>query len=194
MKSTLAFVRAHKAFTLIELMIVIVIIGILAVALLPRVIGAPAKARDVTRKADISNLINAFELYAADVGYYPGTAGTRYCLATTDTTTIVPLIDDYLQELPVDPTGLDTNSTTCSDSYYYGPLTQSGSGDAETNYFLMANLEGAVTGAADDVFCTSSETTYFTFTGWTSYTAVETYLDGMPCGSASSNAYYVVLK
>ncbi|KKR25748.1 MAG: hypothetical protein UT55_C0031G0009, partial [Candidatus Peregrinibacteria bacterium GW2011_GWE2_39_6] len=41
-----------KSFTLIELLIVITIIGILAVALVPRIMGGAPRARDVKRKAD----------------------------------------------------------------------------------------------------------------------------------------------
>lgn len=190
MKRTLSFVRPSKAFTLIELMIVIVIIGILAVALLPRVIGAPAKARDVTRKTDIADIINALELYAADVGSYPlgGATPTNTCLTGADAVAL--LIDDYLQEFPTDPTGLSSQSG-CS-GYYYVPLTQSGTGSSATNYALIANLEGVVTAAADDIFCTSGETSYPSVSSMTSYTAAETYLD-TACGT-NTNAFYVVLK
>jgi prepilin-type N-terminal cleavage/methylation domain-containing protein len=52
-----------KAFTLIELLIVIVIIGILAVALIPRLTGAQATSRDTARKATLqqtATIISAF--------------------------------------------------------------------------------------------------------------------------------------
>ncbi len=63
--------RARRGFTLIELLIVIVIIGILSVGLIPKVIDAPKRARDTTRKADINNIKVALESYYADKNSYP---------------------------------------------------------------------------------------------------------------------------
>jgi prepilin-type N-terminal cleavage/methylation domain-containing protein len=54
-----------KAFTLIELLIVIVIIGILAVALIPRLTGAQASARDTARKATLQQVATIISSYAA---------------------------------------------------------------------------------------------------------------------------------
>jgi len=65
-----------KGFTLIELLIVITIIGILAVALLPSVLGAPARARDAARKADMNNIIAALETFNSDHQHYPDDAKT----------------------------------------------------------------------------------------------------------------------
>ncbi|MDX9971313.1 MAG: type II secretion system protein, partial [Candidatus Gracilibacteria bacterium] len=48
--------KNRKGFTLIELLIVITIIGILAVAFLPTLLGAPAKGRDTQRIADLQKL------------------------------------------------------------------------------------------------------------------------------------------
>ncbi len=64
-------IRKRKGFTLIELLIVITIIGILAVALVPRISQGPARARDVQRKADMNNIASALELFYADTGLYP---------------------------------------------------------------------------------------------------------------------------
>lgn len=56
-----------KGFTLVELLIVIAIIGILAVAFLPSVMGAPSKARDAQRVEDVNKIANFFRLiYAVD--------------------------------------------------------------------------------------------------------------------------------
>lgn len=50
------FIETKKGFTLIELLIVITIIGVLAVAFLPSLLGAPAKARDVQRMTDVNKI------------------------------------------------------------------------------------------------------------------------------------------
>lgn len=63
--------RSPKGFTLVELIIVIMIIGILAATLLPKVMGAPAKARDAARQADFNAVATAVELYYADNDEYP---------------------------------------------------------------------------------------------------------------------------
>ncbi len=60
-----------KGFTLIELLIVISIIGILAVALLPNILSAPATARDAGRRTSLNNVITALEQYKASSMNYP---------------------------------------------------------------------------------------------------------------------------
>ncbi len=65
--------RREKAFTLIELMIVIVIIGILATLLIPRIMERPEEARRIKAKADIKTIESALKLYKIDNGVYPTT-------------------------------------------------------------------------------------------------------------------------
>jgi prepilin-type N-terminal cleavage/methylation domain-containing protein len=60
-----------KGFTLIELLIVVSIIGILAVALVPSLTNAPARARDATRKKILNDAVMAVESYYVDYGRYP---------------------------------------------------------------------------------------------------------------------------
>ena len=62
-----------RAFTLIELMVVIVILGILAVIVVPRVTKRPEEAKVTKAKVEISNLEQALELYYLDNGMYPST-------------------------------------------------------------------------------------------------------------------------
>ena len=66
-----------KAFTLVEMLIVVVIIGILSSALLPRLQGAQSAARDSARKSDLSQLGSAILQYYNNRGEYPeGSGGT----------------------------------------------------------------------------------------------------------------------
>ena len=55
-----------KTFTLIEMLIVIVIIGILAAALIPRLQSVQGRARDTKRKVDLKSIANVNEIYRLD--------------------------------------------------------------------------------------------------------------------------------
>lgn len=112
--------KKQQGFTLIELLIVIVIIGILALIIVPGLASGPARARDAQRKSDLRAVKNALETYYNDNSAYPG--GNYAGLAT-------PLVPDYLQELPDDP--------KASQDYVYTP----GTGNA--SYVLQATLENA---------------------------------------------------
>lgn len=61
----------RKGFTLIEMLIVIVIIGILARALVPKLVGIQGKARDSARQSDLGNIGTALTSYFNDFGTYP---------------------------------------------------------------------------------------------------------------------------
>lgn len=118
--------NTKKGFTLIELLIVITIIGILAAALLPQVLGAPARARDAARVADLNQIVTALETYATDNGgTYP--ASTTGCLENA--------LDTYFQggSAPTDPQG--TGSGTCATGYGYCPVA------SPNNYVLSAAME-----------------------------------------------------
>lgn len=65
------FKKDESGLTLIELTIVIVILGILAAFIAPRIINAPQKANVSKAKIEISNLSTALQLYATEVGQFP---------------------------------------------------------------------------------------------------------------------------
>ena len=67
------FRNDESGLTLIELMIVIVILGILAAVIAPRIMDAPQKANVSKAKMEISGISTALDSYAIDVGQYPTT-------------------------------------------------------------------------------------------------------------------------
>jgi general secretion pathway protein G len=67
--------RKHKGFTLIEMLIVIVVIAILALIVIPRLLGAGRKAKEATLKGDLHQLRNAIQQFEADCGDYPAALG-----------------------------------------------------------------------------------------------------------------------
>jgi len=72
----------HGGFTLIEIMVVVVILGILAAFVVPNIIGKPDEARVVKSKSDIRALESALGLYKLDNFYYPSTQQGLEALVT----------------------------------------------------------------------------------------------------------------
>lgn len=72
----------NNGFTLIELMVVIVILGILAVYLAPKIMGEPEKAKQTKAKIDIQALETALKMYKLDNGHYPATSQGLQALVT----------------------------------------------------------------------------------------------------------------
>jgi type II secretion system protein G len=90
----------QPGFTIVELLIVIVIIGILAAITIIAYNGIQQRARDSRRSSDISQLQTALEMYQADNGAYPqvGAANTGYDIQTLST-----LLNPYIKTIPDDP-------------------------------------------------------------------------------------------
>ena len=63
----------NRGFTLIEIMIVIVILGILAWQVVPRIMGKPEEARRLKARMDIASIETALKMYKLDNGVYPST-------------------------------------------------------------------------------------------------------------------------
>ena len=103
---------ARRGFTLIEILVVVVILGILAVAVVPRIVGKPEEARRVQARAQITNLETALRLFKMDNGYYPTTDQGLDALVNKPSTGRVPnnwKEGGYLEKgrVPKDPWGYD---------------------------------------------------------------------------------------
>lgn len=71
--------KISKAFTLIELLIVIAVIGILVAVILPNLIGMRERAQDTKKKNDLVQIKNALRMYYNDYNAYPNDIGDEIC-------------------------------------------------------------------------------------------------------------------
>lgn len=90
----------NAGFTLLELLIVIVIIGVLALLILPSITSAPKKANDSKRITDIQAIRKALQEYYLDYNQYPATAGVADSVLTPSLTSGD---SPYIKTIPVDP-------------------------------------------------------------------------------------------
>lgn len=104
--------KGQRGFSLIELMIVIVILGLLASMLVPKIMDRPNEARVTKCKMDMKALDSALKLYKLDTGRYPTTEQGLQALITKPETRPVPRNyrkGGYLDATtaPVDPWGYE---------------------------------------------------------------------------------------
>ncbi|HEY7742927.1 MAG TPA: type II secretion system major pseudopilin GspG [Burkholderiales bacterium] len=98
--------RRLRGFTLVEIMVVVVILGILAVLIVPRVVGRTDEARTVAAKQDVAAIMQALKLYRLDNGRYPTTEQGIAALVTKPQGDPVPKNwQKYLDRVPKDPWG-----------------------------------------------------------------------------------------
>jgi general secretion pathway protein G len=97
-----------RGFTLIEVMVVLVILGILATLVVPRIMSRPDEARIIAAKQDINSIGQALKLYRLDNHAYPTTDQGLQALVTKPTAPPAPpnwKTGGYLDRLPKDPWG-----------------------------------------------------------------------------------------
>jgi general secretion pathway protein G len=98
--------RLRRGFTLIELMVVLVIIGVLAALIVPNVLERTDDARAVAARTDVNNLMQALKLYRLDNQRYPaGEQGLAALVTKPASGPIPPNWKHYLDKLPNDPWG-----------------------------------------------------------------------------------------
>ncbi|HJT51862.1 MAG TPA: type II secretion system major pseudopilin GspG [Nitrosospira sp.] len=100
--------RTSRGFTLLEVMVVVVILGILAVMVVPKIISRPDEARIIAAKQDIATLMQMLKLYRLDNHRYPKTEQGLEALVAKPLDPPIPpnwKAGGYLERLPKDPWG-----------------------------------------------------------------------------------------
>ena len=128
----------QRGFTLIEIMVVLVILGVMAALVVPRVLGRTDDARKVAAKSDISSIMNGLKLYNLDNMRYPTNAQGLDALVNKPTVEPIPNTykdGGYLDKLPTDPWGSPYQYQNPGkhgevDVYSFGPDGQTASGDS----------------------------------------------------------------
>lgn len=128
-------IKRVSGFTLIEVMVVVVILGILAAIIVPKIMSRPEQARIVKVKQDILAIQSGLDLYKLDNGFYPSTDQGLDALIKKPTSEPVPRnwkSEGYLQQLPSDPWGLAyqyINDDEKLKIFSYGPKGKEGNSE-----------------------------------------------------------------
>ena len=134
--------KSTGGFTLIEVMVVVVILGILGALIVPNMIGRPDEARVTAAVTDIQQIGNALELYRLDNGYYPSTDQGLEALVSEPSGYPEPRrwnANGYLKKIPIDPWGepyLFFSEDRSMEVYSYGADRKEGGKDVAADILL----------------------------------------------------------
>lgn len=137
--------KQERGFTLIEIMVVVVILGILAAIVVPKIMSRPDEARVVKAKQDILAIQNALDLYRLDNGSYPTTDQGLNALVTAPTVEPIPTNwKSYLKSMPMDPWNhpyqyLNPGAHGEIDIFSYGPAGPSASTYSKDKATIIGN-------------------------------------------------------
>ncbi len=141
MKRT-APIRKARGFTLIEIMVVVVILGILSALIVPNIIGRPDEARVAAAKLGVQEVGKALEFYRLDNGFYPSTDQGLEALVSEPTGFPEPRKwnpEGYLKSVPEDPWGepyLYYNEDRSIEVYSFGADRQEGGEGVDADILL----------------------------------------------------------
>lgn len=124
----------RRGFTLIEIMVVVVILGILAGIVVPRLLDRPEEARRTKAAVQIKSLEEALGMFKLDNGFYPSTEQGLQSLVTEPDSGRIPTRyreGGYIKKVPLDPWGneyvyLSPGVNDDFDLISYGPDGESG--------------------------------------------------------------------
>ena len=118
-----------SGFTLIEILVVVVIIGILGAVIVPNLLGRPDQARITAAESDLRNIANALDIYRLDNFTYPSTDQGLEALVTKPSGFPEPKNynpDGYVKKLPQDPWGSPDQSGRTEEGFQLSSLGADG--------------------------------------------------------------------
>lgn len=140
--------RNQRGFTLIEIMVVMVILGLLVAVVAPNIMGRSDQAKVTIAKTQMSNIANALDLYRLDNSHYPSTQQGLEALVNRPSGSPEPSNwnpDGYLKSVPEDPWGnqyqyMSPGAEGAYDLYSYGADGQEG-GDGDAADISVHDLD-----------------------------------------------------
>jgi prepilin-type N-terminal cleavage/methylation domain-containing protein len=142
--------KRNQGFTIVELLIVIVVIGILALLVITTYSGIQQKARNSKRQTDVKSLQTQIEAYFSENGHYPSLADMN---SSTWLSTNMKSLDKGALTDPSNPNSSTLVAAPAAKSYAYAVKQSDGTTDCESDdtqcaqYTLTATYEGTVNGA-----------------------------------------------